>query len=337
MIAFYDGATVKTALPMPDAIEAVCWAYIAVATGQASLPPRIHLTHPTLEPPKGVTLVMPSFVAASPDGRFPASLAVKTVSVYPANVAQGIPAILGSVLVLDPDTGNILALLDGATLTAIRTGAGSAAATSELARENSTTLAILGAGGQAETQLEGICAVRPIEQVFVHSRNLERAHEFAARMQQRPDISANITVARTVNEAVCDADIICTATGATEPLFDAAAVKPGIHLNAVGAHRPDMCEIPAALLIHARLFADQRAACLAEAGDYLQAIRQGVITAEHIEAEIGCVLNGEHPGRRSESEITVFKSVGLAAQDAVCGAYVARRAIKGKSPFLSAY
>ncbi len=271
---------------------------------------------------------MPSFVAASPDGRFPESLAVKTVSVYPGNIAQGLPAILGGVLILNPATGVALALLDGAALTAIRTGAGSAAATSVLARTDANTLAILGTGAQAETQIEGICAVRAIERVFVHSRNLERARQFVARMQQRLNFSATIIAAPTANDAVLEADIICTATGATEPLFDADAVKAGTHLNAIGAHRPDMCEIPAELLAQARLFADQHAACLAEAGDYLQAIQQGIITADQIEAEIGRVLNGEHPGRRNDTEITVFKSVGLAAQDAVCGTLVAHRKIE---------
>lgn len=325
MIPIFDAEAVQAALSMPDAIEAVKWAYIAVSTGQVSQPPRLHVAHPTHTPEHNVTLVMPAFVAPSPDGRFASSLAVKTVSVYPANVAQGLPAILGGVLVLEPTTGAMRALLDGTSLTAIRTGAGSAAASAALARSEARTLSLLGTGGQAEKQLEGVCAVRPIERVFVHNRTPERARDFVARMRSRFDSAIEFLIAPTADDAVRQADILCTATGAAEALFAAEAVRPGTHINAIGSHRPDRCELPAALLARARLFCDQRAACLAEAGDYLQAIEQGLISAENIEAEIGQVLNGTHSGRQSEDEITVFKSVGLAAQDAVCGAFIAAR------------
>jgi ornithine cyclodeaminase len=318
-----DADAVRAALPMSEAIAAVRWAYIAYASGQARMPPRIHL--PLLSE-SSVSLVMPALVFASPDGLYPASYAVKTVSVCPANAAQGLPVIQGSVLVLDPQTGESLALLDGAALTALRTGAGAGAATDLLARPDADTLAIIGAGGQAAAQLEAICAVRRIETVWLYSRTRQRAEDLRMRWAGQYGIPSDIRIAQTAREALHAADILCTATTSREPLFDDSDLQPGTHINAIGAFRPDMQEIPPATVRRARLFVDCREAVLHEAGDILQPMQDGLFGPEHLAGEIGAALAGSLPGRENAAQITLFKSVGMAAQDAVTATTAAKRA-----------
>ncbi|MCW3052211.1 MAG: putative ornithine cyclodeaminase [Chthonomonadales bacterium] len=318
-----DAEAVRAALPMAEAIAAVRWAYVAFATGKVTMPPRIHLP---LVSEGSVSLVMPAVVAASPEGRYPACYAVKTVSVCPANAAQGLPVIQGGVLVLDPETGGCLALLDGAALTALRTGAGSGVATELLARPDATTLAVLGAGGQAAAQMEAVCAVRPIETVWLFDRARGKAEELGARWAGRNGIPLDIRVAGTVQEAVRDADVVCTVTTSRSALFEDVDMKVGAHINAIGAFRPDMQEIPFATVGRARLFVDSREAVLHEAGDILLPMQAGLFGADHIVGEIGAALGGLLVGREREDQITLFKSVGMAAQDAVTAAVALRRA-----------
>jgi len=322
-VRILDAEAVRTVLPMADAIEAVRWAYIAASAGKAVMPARIHLSAPASN---DVTLVMPAFVEASPDGKFPASLTVKTVSVHPGNEALGLATVLGSVLVLDPATGACLGLVDGASLTALRTGAGSAAATDALARQDAETVTIFGAGAQAESQLRAICAVRQIRRVWVINRTLERAEQMCKRLSDTDGIPAKIRVARNAEEALEDADIVCTATGSYRPLFNDCDLKPGVHINAIGAFRPDMQEIPVETVQRARVFVDHRESVLHEAGDLVQPIRSSAINESHIGGEVGALLSGEVIGRQDPHEITLFKSVGMAAQDAVCAAFALRRA-----------
>src|SRR5579872_35357 len=181
---------------MEEAIRAVRWAYLASSTGKAVMPQRLHLS---LGGGSDTTLVMPAFVPASPDREFGPSLAVKTVSVFTGNLAKGLPSVLGGVLVLDPETGACIALLDAASLTAIRTGAGAAVATEALALPEADTLGVIGAGGQAASQIEAICCVRPIRKVLIFDRNLDRAE---ALRDQAKGFAAEVTVAQTVAGAV---------------------------------------------------------------------------------------------------------------------------------------
>ena len=318
-----DADAVRAALPMSEAIAAVRWAYIAYSTGQVTMPARLHLPLPEEQ---AISLVMPALVAASPDGVYPLSYAVKTVSVCPANAGRGLPVIQGAVLVLDPQTGGCLALLDGATLTALRTGAGSGAATDLLARPDAKTLAIFGAGGQAAAQLEGVCAVRSIETVWLYSRTRGKAEELRARWAGHNGVPLDIRIAETAQEALHAADIVCTATTARQPLFAACDVRPGAHINAIGAFRPEMQEIPSGTVQQARLFVDSRPAALHEAGDILQPMQAGLFGPEHLAGEIGAALAGLLPGRERANQITLFKSVGMAAQDAVTATVAAMRA-----------
>jgi alanine dehydrogenase len=314
---------VRKALPMREAIEAMRWAYAAWSTGQTTMPPRLHLHLPEGD---AVSLIMPAYASGSPDGRLPPALMVKAVSVFPQNPVRNLPLVQGAALVLDPTSGQCLALLDGAALTAIRTGAGSGVATDLLARPEANSVAIFGAGAQAETQLQAVCAVRAIQTVWLINRTHRRAEAMAARWAGRDGIPANIHVVTAAAEALQETDIVCTATSAQHPLFEDADLKPGTHINAVGAYRPEMCEVPSETIARSRVFVDNRAATLSEAGDLVQAIRAGRITSEHIAGEIGEVITEKVTGRGSEREITLFKSVGMAVQDAVAAVVALRHA-----------
>jgi ornithine cyclodeaminase len=229
-------------------------------------------------------------------------------------------------MVLDPATGACIGLVDGASLTAIRTGAGSAVATAALSNDDAETVAILGAGVQAETQLEGVCAVRNIRKVWICARTKARAEHLCARLASRLGIPADVRVVDTSREALKDADIVCTATGARSALFEDRELKPGAHINAIGAYRPDMQEVPAVTVQRARVFVDRLDAAMLEAGDLIRAMEAGLIDGSHITGEIGALLSGELIGRQDRRQITMFKSVGMAAQDAVCSALAVRNA-----------
>lgn len=289
------------------------------------MPPRIHLSRPEAT---DVTLVMPAFVPGSPEGDFGPSLAVKTVSVYPQNAKKGLPNTLGGVLVFDPETGESLAYLDAASLTTIRTGAGSAVATDALALPSVNTAAMLGCGGQAYSQTEGICAVRRIENLRLFDRNPERAEALRDRLLDQAGFPACITVAKSAAEAVRNALIICTATTSEAPLFEAGEVMPGCHINAVGSFRPTMQEIPIEIIGSARVYVDHLESALHEAGDLVKPIKAGVITPGHIVGELGELLAGKVLGRTNDQQITLFKAVGMATLDAVCGALVVRRVVE---------
>ena len=312
-----NGADVRAALPMADAIRAVRWGYEAWSSGLAVMPLRLHIDLPEAS---GVSIVMPAYVPAQPGGSVPAGLVVKAVSVFPVNSALGVPVVQGAVLALDPETGAVLALLDGAALTAIRTGAGSGVATELLARRDASTLAIIGTGAQALTQAEGVCTVRAIDTVWVCGRDRSRAERFVQKVAALPGAPSDLRITLVAREALKRADIVCTATGSMEALFEDDAVRPGTHINAVGAFRPAIREIPAATVRRSRLYVDSRASALKEAGDILRAIAEGVIDATHILGEIGEVCAGRIQGRLSEDDVTVVKSVGIAAQDAAAAA-----------------
>ncbi len=312
-----NAAQVREALPMPDAIQAVKRAYAALSAGEAVMPLRSQLP---VEPRDGVTLLMPAYLHGEGE-----SLAIKIVSLFNGNPARGLPLIYGAVLVLDPETGSPEALLDGSTLTAIRTGAASGAATDLLARPDCSTAAIFGAGVQGRTQLEAVCSVRPIQTVWVADPNPEKTDAFIAEMAGRGPIPTDLRPAESPEQAAADADVICAATTSTRPVFPAEAVRPGTHINGVGSYTPAMIEIPPALTARAAVFVDQVEAVMEEAGELIAAIEQGLLHREQL-TELGAVINGNSPGRASEAQITFFKSVGVAAQDAAAAGMALQRA-----------
>jgi ornithine cyclodeaminase len=264
---------------------------------------------------------MPAYLAASQ------SLGLKAVAVYPGNRERGLPTIYAAILLQDTATGRPLALIDGTYVTALRTGAATGAATDVLARPEACRLGLFGTGGQAPTQLEGVCAVRPITAVTVYGRNTAKAADFIERMRALPFAQQlEFHLATDPREAVHMADIIVTATSAHAPLFAGPDVRVGTHVNAIGAFTPEMLEVPQELVASAKVVVDSREACMAEAGDLLIPIREGLISANHIYAELGELVAGLKPGRTSATEITLFKSVGNAVQDLAVGMLALERA-----------
>jgi ornithine cyclodeaminase len=312
-----NASEVRQALPMTAAIAAMKTAFAELARGEVSLPLR---TQVDVSAHDGVALFMPAYASRSD------ALTIKAVAVYPGNASRGLPTIHGVVLVLEANSGRPVALLEGSTLTAIRTGAASGAATDLLARPNARVAAIIGSGVQARTQLEAVCTVRSIQEVRIFSNDRDQAEQLAAELAGKDPIPAHILVAGDAASAVRGADVVCTATTSRTPVFPAAALSPGCHINAIGAYRPDMQEIAAETVQQARLVVDQREAALAEAGDILIPLRQGAIDSSHIYAELGAIANGQLPGRQDSEQITLFKSVGLAVQDAVAASVALERA-----------
>ena len=304
MIRILSRQDVRQALPMYQAIEAVKRAFAQLSTGQANVPLRVALDVPRHN---GVTLFMPGYLSADDQ------MAVKIVSVFNDNPSQGLPLIHALVIVVDATTGSPAAVMDGTYLTALRTGAASGAATDLLARPDAHTAAVFGAGAQGRTQLEAVCAVRPIHEAWVYDVAPRQAAAYAEEMSQR--LSLPVRVAETPAQAVRQADVICTATTATSPVFADADVPPGTHVNAVGAYTPHMQEVPPETVLRARVVIDHRESSLAEAGDLLIPIEQGLMTEDHIYAELGEIAAESKPGRASPDEITLFKSVGVAVQD----------------------
>ncbi len=274
---------VRRALPMNQAIEAMKAAYASLSSGTAVVPLRTRIAIPNDE---ALSLFMPAFVS-SRDGN---ALAIKVVSLFPTNPTRGLAYIQAAVLVFDSETGQAIALLEGSSLTAIRTGAASGAAIDLLARPESKVLAIFGAGAQGRTQLEAACSARKIETAFIFDSNVEKAKTFAEEMKGKRTIPKDVRVISSTKEAIENADIICTATTSLKPVFHDRDVKAGTHISAVGSYTPDMQEVPAETLQRAKIFVDSRSASLEE---------------------------GKIPGRASSDEITYFKSVGIAVQDAM--------------------
>ncbi len=310
MIRVLSASDIREAFPMDVAIDAMKEAFAALSSGGADVPER---THMDIKPFDGVTLVMPAFV----HDKEGSSMAVKVVSLFDQNTSHGLPRIQAAVLALDAHTGRPVAIAEGATLTAIRTGAASGAATDLLAREDSRVCAILGAGVQARTQLEAICTVRSIETVWVYDPVTEAVDAMIEEMASFGPIPGDIRPANSAAEALASADIVCAATVATTPAFDDADLKPGTHVNAIGSYQPDVVELPAETVIRSLLVVDSREAALAETGDLIQPIRKGLIGPDHIHAELGELVLGRKSGRENNEQITLFKSVGIAVQDAV--------------------
>ena len=306
-------------LPMRDCIRIMAEALAALAEGRAFLPLRSVMSIPD---GRGVLAMMPGFLWG--DGRSGAALGFKAVSVFPGNTERGVDTHQGTVALLDADTGELRAVMDGGAVTAIRTAAVSAVATDRLARPDAVTAAILGAGVQARTHLEALASVRPLRGVRVWSRKPERAREFVAL--HRSPYRFPVEAVPTAEAAVREADIVTTVTASPEPVLSRSWLKPGAHINAVGSSRPGARELDTATVAAARVFVDSRESAMAEAGDLLIPIKEGAIAADHIVAELGEVVAGKQPGRRSPEEITLFKSLGLAIEDVAAAAFVARHA-----------
>jgi ornithine cyclodeaminase len=242
-----------------------------------------------------------------------APFGAKLISIFPENFARGIQSHQGLVILFDPETGAPVCAVDAGEITAIRTAAASAVATDALARKDARRFALLGYGEQAETHARAIQKIRNLESIVVWGRSPHRAQAFSERMQA--ELNVPIAAAGVVREAVADADIICTVTSAAEPILKGAWVRPGTHLNLVGSSYDGPTEVDNDLVIRSRFIVDSREGVLNQGAEFLRAKAAGLISNDHIVAEIGQVLAGEIEGRRSPEDITVYKSLGHVVQD----------------------
>ncbi len=302
-IRILTATDVKAALPMPKAIEAMKLAFGQFSSGEATVPLRGRL-----HTDKGVTLLMPAFLQRSRD------LAVKVVSVFGDNPSLGLPTVSALVLVLDAETGVPRAMMEGDSLTALRTGAAGGLAADLLARKDASIVALFGAGVQGRAQLAAACAVRPIREAMVYDSVPAAAARLVEEIGTWPD-GPRARVATSAAEAVRRADIVLTATTATTPVFNGSDLPSGVHITGVGSFTPEMQEIDASVVERAYVVVDAREAAMAEAGDLINA-------RAAIDAELGEIVNNDKPGRQTDAQITLFKSVGLAAQDAAAAAAV---------------
>lgn len=305
---------VEKVLTMKDAIAAVEEGFRQLALGNVIMPQRTAIR---ISEHHGIHLGMPAYVGGTEDG---GSLALKVVTVYPDNPSKyGLPTTIGTLLLNDPRTGALVAIMDAGFLTAMRTGAVSGVATRYLARKDARSVGVFGAGVQARTQLMALCEVRPIERALVCDPWQEGREKFAAEMSGR----LSIPVEPTSDPRACVGnDIVVAASSSREPIFEGHWLAPGTHINGIGSHSPDTRELDTITLQRAKVVPDLAAACLVEAGDLIIPIKEASITEDHIHASLGEVVAGLKPGRESDDEITLFKSVGLAVQDAATAAQV---------------
>jgi ornithine cyclodeaminase/alanine dehydrogenase-like protein (mu-crystallin family) len=300
---------VEAHLSLPACIDAMRDAMIGVSKGETTQPIRQFMPIPGAA---GKMALMPG-TTERPERCF----GIKLVCKYERPNGSPLGTHVGMVLVFDSEQGIPLAMIEGASLTAIRTSAASALATDLLAKAETDTLAILGNGEQALRHVRAMLAVRGPRQIRVWGRNSDRAKGFAARLEQELDRS--IYIAPSVQAAVSGADLICTTTASKTPILEGDWLDPGTHVNLVGAAIPTSAEADQAVVTRSRFFVDYRPAALAAAGELLDAIAGGAVTEAHIAGEIGEVAAGTCPGRQSESDITVYKSLGVSAQDLAAG------------------
>ena len=299
-----DAATVTELLSMTECIAAMERAFRSLQAGNAVQPLRA-VAWPAGGP--GGIAAMPAYLGG------PAVMGAKVITVFPANRAAGLESHQGVVLLFDTEHGTLKAIVDASAITAIRTAAVSGLATRLLATTDATDLAILGTGTQAATHLEAMCAVRDIRSVRVWSRTVERARRFAHEQSQRHGIS--IVAVDSAREAVSGSSIICTVTASKIPVLEGAWLRKGAHVNAVGASVPSARELDAEAVAISTVFVDRLESALHESGDILIAQAEGAIDNDHIKGDLGAVVTGEISGRGSPSEITLFKSLGLAIED----------------------
>jgi ornithine cyclodeaminase/alanine dehydrogenase-like protein (mu-crystallin family) len=292
--------------PCADAMAAVLAGH---ARGETFMPLRSVMMPPDAP---GFMGLMPGWSRGHGDGT--AAFGLKAVCILPGNPARGLDAHQGLVTLFDGETGIPTAILDASAVTAVRTAAVTAVATGALARPGAATLAVLGAGVQARAHLRALAGVRAFEHVWVYSPTAAHAREVAAAASEAG--LAGVTVAASAQDALRDADVVVTVTSAREPVLRREWLKPGAHLNAVGASSPQNREIDTATVAASALFCDSRESLQNEAGEFRLAVTEGLITGvEHVRAELGEVLAGTAAGRRDAGELTMFRSLGLAVED----------------------
>ena len=306
---------VTALLPPADLIPAMEAALAQFSAGEVQQPVRTVLS---VGPRKAYFGVMPAYVAAPPQ------MGAKLVTVFGDNLAKGLPSHLATILLFDPETGALAAVMDGRYITEARTAAVSAVSAKALSRADAAQLAILGTGVQARSHLEALVEVRALAEARVWSPQPRSRERFVVEMAGR--VAVPVRACDSAEAAVRDADIVVLVTSSPTPVVDDAWVAPGTHVISVGACRPDQREMAPTLVARGRLVVDSRAAALVESGDVVQGIREGRFDATHVVGELGEVLLGRAVGRRSPSEVTIFKSLGMAVEDVAAADLVYRRA-----------
>lgn len=309
----------KKILNMPEVIDAVEMGFRHFKTSPCSIPLRSEMK---VDKADGVFLFMPALMAEAD------AFGTKIVSVFPRNRQRGLSTVQGVYVLNDPTTGEILAVMDGIYLTAVRTGAASAVATQYLSRPDSTVLGIIGTGGQAIQQTEAICAVRPIREILAYDTDPAARQRFSKWVSE--EMKLPVGAKDSSRDVVLKSDILVTATTSDEPVIDGAHLKPGTHINAIGNHRPEKREIDEVTVRRSLVVVDTYEGCLAESGDLLIPLKQGAFSREDIHADLGEVIIGDKAGRSSDDEITLFESVGFALEDLVAAQLAYQNARKAK-------
>lgn len=315
MTLILNKTEVASLLVMKDCMIAVEQAFAELSGGTAVLPLRIGIS-----PPDGLSLYMPAYLKKME------ALACKVVTVYKNNPSKhDLPTTIGKVLLQDPATGDVLCIMNGGYLTAVRTGAASGVATKYLAREDNGQIAgIFGAGVQAKMQLWAVCEARNIAKALVYDVSADASASFIAEMGTK--LNLEIIPVKTAEEVLM-ADIICTATSSPSPLFDGNRVQEGTHINGIGSHTPNARELDSAVVRRSKFVGDSREACFKEAGDLIIPVNAGEIPESHFYSELGEIITGKKIGRKDDREITLFKSNGLAIQDAAAAKMVYEKAV----------
>ena len=316
MTLILNRKNVISVLDMKDCMDVVEKAFEELAKGTAVLPLRTPIT-----PPDGLSLYMPAYLKEMK------ALACKVVTVYKNNPKKfNMPVVIGKVLVQDPETGDVVCIMDGGYLTAVRTGAVSGVATKYLARKDKNQVAgIFGTGVQAQMQLWAVSIARELSKAIVYDISDESANAFIKEMSEK--LNLEIIKAETPDQ-VLEADIICTATSSATPIFDGKKVKKGTHINGIGSHTPNARELDSEIIIRSRFIGDSKEACFSEAGDIILPVKEGVIDESHFCGELGDVIIGKVESRINEEEITIFKSNGLAIQDVATAKLIYDKAIE---------
>ena len=308
---------VRDLLDLDELISALEQAHVQFSAGKVVMPVRLVVPLPEIQ---GRITSMPAFMS---EGK---ALGIKIISYFRDNPGQGLPPILATISMYSAKTGGLEVLMDGVYITAIRTACASAMATRALARPETPVLGVLGAGTQARTHIRALSRVRSIERVLIWSPT--RTSTIYVKEELEGELGIGIHPQDSAEAVVREADILTTVTDSAEPVLEAGWLKPGVHINAVGSHRPEAREMSGDTLKRATVVVDSLDAVHSECGDILLALEEGAITPDHLRGEIGEVLSGARPGRTGDDEITLYKSVGIAVQDVAAASLVYRRALE---------
>ncbi|MEM2136974.1 MAG: hypothetical protein QXI93_03355 [Candidatus Methanomethylicia archaeon] len=319
MVLIIGREEIERILTMEETIEEVEKAFKNLSLGKVIMPIRSNIP---LKKYSGIIYYMPAYIEEME------ALAIKVVSVHSENYKYGLPTTQATILLNEAKTGKLLSIMDGGYITAMRTGAASGVATKYMARKNAKVAGIFGAGVQARTQLIAVCKVRPIERAYVYDVRMDAAEKYAVEMSKM--LGIDVKVMKEPKKLVDESEIICAATTSKTPIFNGEWLREGTHINGIGAHTPDARELDTTTIKRSKVVVDSYEACLKEAGEIIIPLNEKEITRDHIYAELGEIIAGRKVGRINDKEITLFKSVGLAIQDAATALKVYQKALENR-------